>query len=177
MATSKQKKTKAKKRGERAKPERPPTEGGSWVMAAGRISRWLRERSAVRCGRTGEKESPQVPSKEMVLRGKVSRAPPRWGVAGEGGKKYLCAEPERPSSRGWQLGEGSKGREVKHVEGRTEWPAPAPGEGVSVGYYWKDGLARKSGVGADRVSCPVSTLPPMSDQAARRYFEITNKGG
>ena len=75
-------------------------------------------------------------------------------------------------------GRGQQEEEAKHVRGRIEWPAPAPGEGVSVDCYWKEGLARKSGVGADRVLCLVSALPPMRNQATRQgtNLEINNKG-
>ena len=75
-------------------------------------------------------------------------------------------------------GRGQQEEEAKHVRGRIEWPAPAPGEGVSVDCYWKEGLARKSGVGADRVLCLVSAPPPMRNQATRQgtNLEINNKG-
>ena len=75
-------------------------------------------------------------------------------------------------------GRGQQEEEAKHVRGRIEWPAPAPGEGVSVDCYWKEGLARKSGVGADRVLCLVSAPPLMRNQATRQgtNLEINNKG-
>ena len=93
---------------------------------------------------------------------------------------WRVRDNQRGGDRKFQFaaGRGQQEEEAKHVRGRIEWPAPAPGEGVSVDCYWKEGLARKSGVGADRVLCLVSAPPLMRNQATRQgtNLEINNKG-